>query len=79
MLLADGIRGLFGGHAGAGDLFGGARATETPSASTDNKTSTVDWGAKIEPRMPSRTLTIDQDAADDQDDGGWDDSDSMDA
>jgi hypothetical protein len=83
MLLADGIRGLFGGHAGAGDLFGGARATETPSASTDNKTSTVDWGAKDRAQDAQQDADDDQaaaqDAADDQYDGGWDDSDSMDA
>lgn len=84
MLLADGIRGLFGGHAGAGDLFGGARSTETPAATTDDKTSTVDWAAKDRALDAQQDADDDQDAAqdaadDDQDDGGWDDSDSMDA
>lgn len=79
MLLADGIRGLFGGHAGAGDLFGGARATETPSASTDNKTTNVDSGAKDRAQDAQQDADDYQDAADDQDNGGWDDGDSMDA
>jgi hypothetical protein len=82
MLLADGIRGLFGGQGGAGDLFGGARATETRSASTDDKTSTVDGGDKDRAQDAQRDVDDDRaetlDAVDDEDDDGWD-SDSMDA
>jgi hypothetical protein len=80
MLLADGIRGLFGGSHGS-DLWGRTAEAQPSTPANSDSNSVADQDRAQDAKQDADD---DQDAAqdaddDDQDDGGWDDSDSIDA
>lgn len=81
MLLADGIRSLFGGSH-AGGLWGGAPEAKSSTADSKAESSSVDWAARDKAQDDQQDADDEQDALqdaeDDQDDFGGDDSDSMD-